>query len=1423
MLCLGVAPIFAQSWIDVTDAYILNPTYDGNSYAYWEGTGLSGNGAKDNAEHYEKTFDTYQEIAGLKAGAKYRLSMNGFYRYGSSSQDYSTYQSGSYSQYQYAKLYANSGGNTTELALPLLGSGASDTNYGGGVVGLGGGWWGGAPYVPNNMEAAGLWFDNGYYRNSLTFTAGADGKATIGIKKSVWEGLDWVCIDNWKLEYYGNVVNVTSVRINNTTLSLVPTESAQLTASVLPEDATYKGVTWESTNENVAIVDATGMVTAVGTGSCFIRARSVQNSTIYGSCRVSVTENYGLPTNLVVNEIQASNIDMYRDPSFNYGSWIELYNPGSSAVPLAGLYVSDDTENLKKYQLPSTIGIVPARGYKVLWFDHHGIWNAGEHNQIDFKLDYDGGTIILSNGTQAYVQQDYPQAISRTSYARTTDGGSTWGVTASPTPGASNTASVFSSQQLAAPVVDKDAQIFAGTLQVCVNIPEGATLRYTTDGSTPTLSNGETSATGIFSINETTVCRFRLFKDGMIPSQVVTRSYLYNDKDFQLPIISVVGSYEDLYSNDYGVFVKGSKNGRPGAGQTSNCNWNMDWDRPVNFEYIAPETEGGEYTMMLNQEVDLARCGGWSRAWTPYSFKLKATKTYYGLNSLDCAFFPNKPFNKNKTLQIRNGGNDNYARFKDPALQQIVLRSGLYVDGQEWVPVLHYINGKFMGVINMREPNNKHFAYANYGIDTDEMDQFEMSPDSGYIQMEGTRDAFDRWYELSETAYDEASYEEICKLVDIDEYVNYLAVQFYLGGNDFPQNNVKGFRDRNDGRFHFVLFDLDAAFGSSDPFYDFTHKTMYTFDQLHGKFYDGTSIEGKRITKEIEFVTIFINMLQNEDFKKKFVDHFCVISGSVFEPTRCQEIISEMANRMASSMSISNGYGTSNPWGTANDLIGQLSSNRINNMVSKMASYVNPGTARQIVRLSSNVEGAGIMVNDMEVPTGKLNGYLYSPVKLKALAPSGYRFLGWTSNVATDVESTSLIKMGDAWNYFDGGSLDGQSWTSTNYNAKWGSGNTPIGYGKNQATTTEGYLPTYYFRKTVDLASAPSSKASFTLNYTIDDGCIVYVNGQEVGRYNMPSGSVYYNTFASSYAPNNPDTGTMSIDASYFKKGTNVIAVEVHNNSSTSSDILWDAELTMEESVTTTSEYYSEDPEIDLPYKATVTLVAMYEEIPDEEMMAAGTTPVKINEVSAANTIYVNEYFKKNDWIELYNTTSEPIDVAGMYISDNANKPTKYQIPASDISVNTIIPPHGYLVIWADKLEAKSQLHTTFKLDADGGCVLLTSADQKWSDKLSYPAHTGDKSVGLYPDGGTEVYVMTTPTINDKNMIGMYAELFLEPDIDDAIASVYEDPEELYGELMQEEYFTVSGAAMSKPVRGINLVKRTYASGKVITKKVFIR
>ena len=1245
-----------------------------------------------------------------------------------------------------------------------------------------GGWWGG------NSEVTGayLFMKDDEDNEATTEMSTGDGKpehfsvelttktdaCSIGIRT---EGTtaNWLAFDNVRLYFYGTEVPVTGITLNQTKATLTQGEQLQLTATITPYNATYKGLTFSSSNEAVAIVDEKGLIIAHKPGISTITVTSTNYPDVSARCIVTIEANEVVSSAVIINEIQTTNLDMFLDPSFNFGGWVELYNATDRATSLDGLFISDDAADLKKMALfSSRHGIVPAHGFLTLWFDHYSRWAP---KMMNFKLDTDGGNLYISNEAGKIISEiSYPPAITRTSYARTTDGGTTWNYTDQPTPSATNTESSFATTRLATPSIDVDGGFFTDSFTATVSIPKGATLRYTTDGSTPSITNGETSNDGRFDISETTILRLRFFQNGLLASPVLTRSYIYKDRNYTLPVISLVSDNKNLYGADYGIFVQGNGNGRPGNGQSSKCNWNMEWDREANIEYF--DMEGHS---VFSQEVGIEASGGWSRAWSPHSFNIKANKIYEGVNRMDYQFFENKPFLRHKALKVRNGGNDNDNRIKDAAIQEVVRTSGLYVETQSYKPVHVFHNGSYKGVLNLREPNNKNYGFANYGIgtDDDEMDQWKMSPDSGYVQQVGTRDIWDEWYTLAQNASDALAYERIKQIVDIEEYINYMAVELYIAGTDWPKNNIKSFRERSEGlsnsRFRFVLFDTDGAFATDNPFKWFSSTQWYNFDPLYGV---SDLYPSGRIYEEIEFTTIFLNMLQNEDFKKQFADQFCLAAGSVFEPTRAAKVISAMVAHVNPAMSLEGRSATN----SANSVQNKFSSSRQGSLITAMQNFLKLGTYITAT-LSSNIDEAAILFNGLQVPTGKFSGQLFPPVTIEASAPAGYKFLGWQNIEGGN--QTNIFSTGSDWTYYDQGSLDEEEWTATSYPTNnWQTGNAPLGYFTTDGSNKRGYqtfleyggddskkYPTYYFRKQINLSATPKTTDTFTLNWVADDGFIVYVNGKEAGRFlmdNTPNPT--FSSCADTYANANPESGSMQLKPTYFTRGNNVIAVEVHNNAGNSTDIYWDASLT--QTTQMTGNYVSTSKTYELPESGKLNLVATYEPLSTSERENSEDHPVKINEVSAANDIFVSDLFKKSDWIELYNTTDADIDVEGMYLSDHLDEPEKWQITSGSGKINTIIPAHGHLVIWADKNIASEdtntspQLHADFKLNNEDSClVLLTAADKSWADTLVYCYHDGFHTVGLFPDGSSQLYVMERPTIGQTNVLTTTALAWNEP------------------------------------------------------------
>ena len=164
------------------------------------------------------------------------------------------------------------------------------------------------------------------------------------------------------------------------------------------------------------------------------------------------------------------------------------------------------------------------------------------------------------------------------------------------------------------------------------------------------------------------------------------------------------------------------------------------------------------------------------------------------------------------------------------------------------------------------------------------------------------------------------------------------------------------------------------------------------------------------------------------------------------------------------------------------------------------------------------------------------------------------------------VKGAILINKTDLWRYKDDGSNQGTTWRSNSFNdATWLQGAAELGYGDNPTTTLQSGKITYYFRKSLNIT--PSSYQSFTFNVRRDDGIIVYLNGNEVYRNNL-SGTVSSTTLASTASDDGASILTFNLPTSSFINGTNVIAAEVHNSSTSSSDITFELELLGNTSVT---------------------------------------------------------------------------------------------------------------------------------------------------------------------------------------------------------------------------------------------------------------
>ena len=181
-----------------------------------------------------------------------------------------------------------------------------------------------------------------------------------------------------------------------------------------------------------------------------------------------------------------------------------------------------------------------------------------------------------------------------------------------------------------------------------------------------------------------------------------------------------------------------------------------------------------------------------------------------------------------------------------------------------------------------------------------------------------------------------------------------------------------------------------------------------------------------------------------------------------------------------------------------------------------------------------------------------------------------------TSNFSFDLNATAIIppytrivSSGEAWNYLDNGTDPGKDWLSLDYNdSSWKVAQSPLGYGEDDVVGDVGFggdsenkHATTYFRRAFKFIGA-SEIVSSKIRIRKDDGIAVYLNGTEIVRDNL-SASAGVETFAESAISGDAELELKEyvIDSSFFVDGVNVLSAEVHQANSSSSDLLFDAEL----------------------------------------------------------------------------------------------------------------------------------------------------------------------------------------------------------------------------------------------------------------------
>jgi hypothetical protein len=548
-----------------------------------------------------------------------------------------------------------------------------------------------------------------------------------------------------------------------------------------------------------------------------------------------------------------------------------------------------------------------------------------------------------------------------------------------------------------------------------------------------------------------TVVRSKVVQEGHLPSRTVTHTYFVGS-DFSelddLLILSIAVDEPDLFSYDEGIYVPGvdADDWRLANAQSS---WNPG--RPANYTQRGEAAERGAHLEVftadgergLSQDLGVRIHGGWSRANKVKSLRLYA-RAGYGDDSFDYPFFPElekrafpgEPLERFERLILRNSGGFNdweFTYFRDAFAQSLV--NPLSFDNQAYRPAVHFINGEYWGLINIRERQDEGYFLGHYGVNEDEIAILETSLTEGLVVDTGTPSDLDHFLETvafaqtNEMAVPD-NYIWVQERVDTDNLAAYYAMQIYFNNKDWPDNNNDLWRKRtlgyqpdsargHDGRWRWLLYDTDFGFGG----WNFPRTGRPLARVLNVEGYRASGIQNSPVNQLFRAL-----VFNSPDFRNTFINAMADQLNSVFRENRVVEILDSFEAHIAPFRAEHN-----NRWQTnlREDL--KMRTHALNwpdwqrtqiadefalSGCADVTLHADPTMGR--VRINSlwvDSELSGIP--DVSMPYPWSGTYFVGvPVDLEAIAVDGYRFVGWRASGTDDfleVESTMLFAVdGDA-------------------------------------------------------------------------------------------------------------------------------------------------------------------------------------------------------------------------------------------------------------------------------------------------------------------------------------------------------------------------------------------------------------------------
>jgi CotH kinase protein/Lamin Tail Domain/Fn3 associated len=1057
----------------------------------------------------------------------------------------------------------------------------------------------------------------------------------------------------------------------------------------------------------------------------------------------------GQSPQILINEFLASNQTTNLEPEFGeLSDWVELYNTAHEEMDLSGYYLTDNLDEPLKWRIPDGT-LIPGTGFLLLWADGR---DTGLH--LSFKLNKGGEQLGLYAPDGAAMDTlSFGAQQDDMSYGRLASDTTQWSFFRPPSPGSVNN-SRDSVAVTPPPVFSITGGFHEGGQLLSFQNAEQIDIYYSLDGTPP--DDAALPYRVPIALDATTAVRAIGYTHGFAPSDIVTHTF-FLDEAIHLPFISIVTDPDNFFSDERGIYVTGT-NGTGGYCDSAIRNLKQDWERPVNIELY--ETDGD---LGFNQRAGVTIFGGCSRHRFPQKSLALFARKAYGKGSFRYQLFPEKDIDRFESFILRSSADDQVNTLFRDALSQTVLTEYMDVDYQAYRPAVVFLNGQYWGIHNIREKINEHYVAGNFGIDADEVNLLERSGSVASGTNAGYAELVD--YANSHSLADPDHYEVVQAQVDIDQYIDYQIGHIYLAERDWPGNNIKFWRASSGAlaRWRWINYDMDQCFTTGWISENMINKTTTTL--------------GSGWPNPEWSTRLFRNLLDNDGFRNEFIQRYAYHMNTTFGPERLLGLIDQLQAVLAPEIPrhITRWGGQKDP-----DALETWQSPTFNSVarweqnVDRMRLFAVERPAPTIRNFVDHfgLSGTSEISLDLDIPdsavlqvNGKrladgFQGLYFNDIPIVATATPrlGYTFSHWEAQ-STVVSSQTMVLAGSVWKYSDTGIDLGTEWQRIDYDdTAWPSGPAQLGYGDRDEATVVSYGGdrsykhiTTYFRKSFELTEVGDFR-SLSLSLLADDGAVAYLNGQEIARVNMPSGRISYATLASQTMASENGFSEVEVSPGHLRSGVNTLAIEVHQVSSSSSDISFDCSFSGQTPAVVQTDRI-DTPQIEITLAGDIQLTAFFEADTTAIVDPVIITEINFNSAPEADC---------DDWIELYNRTGAAIDLTGWQFSDGAEQ-------AYAFAPDTVLWPESYLVLCRDRIKFKA-VHPhvknllgnfAFGLSSEGESVRLLDAENNVVDRVDYA------SVAPWPETahgtGYTIELMDVSSDNNRGENWMAVSLYGTP------------------------------------------------------------